>query len=335
MKAKHFASNKPKDELEWSGQDVMMRLDPYKSRYAIKKLNAIRIWPYGIMGILVRARVFLKRIMQHPLIENSMTFLVFFNTIVLALERYNLPKSEEEFYTELNTFFTLTFAVEMFANIVALGLSKWLSDRMNWMDGAIVWMSLIEMIFLSGSKALSAFRSVRMLRTFRVLRVARLLRGLKSMMNIITVIIRSIGSFMYLGILLFLFVFIYALLGMQLFGGEFGFLTQPRYTFDTFMQAFTLAFDLLSGENWNSSLFNGMNSTANHYLTAIYFITAILIGNQTLLSLFLAIVLDSFGSVDEESHDTSEKREQKLAKDKEELNQKQGDDLVYGIEEID
>jgi hypothetical protein len=214
IKAKNFATNKPKDSLEWSGQDIMMRLDPYKARYAIKKLNAIRIWPTGAVGILVRCRVALKTVMVHPIVENILTLLVFFNTIILALDRYNLPKEEDALYTELNSFFTIAFAVEMVAKIMAIGIVKWMSDRMNWMDGGIVIMSLVEMIFLGGSKALSAFRSVRMLRTFRVLRVARLLRGLKSMMNILTVIIRSIGSFMYLGILLFLFVFIYALLGM-------------------------------------------------------------------------------------------------------------------------
>jgi hypothetical protein len=335
IKAKNFATNKPKDNLEWSGQDIMMRLDPYKARYAISKLNAIRIWPYGVIGFIVRCRVLLKSVMMSTIVDNILTALVFFNTIILALDRYNLPKSEDILYTSLNSFFTIAFAVEMFAKIIAIGIAKYMSDKLNWMDGAISIMSLVEMIFLSGNGALSAFRSVRMLRTFRVLRVARLLRGLKSMMNILTVIVRSIGSFMYLGILLFLFIFIYALLGMQLFGGEFGFLTQPRYNFDTFQQAFTLSFDLLSGENWNNSLFNGMNSSANHYLTAIYFITAILIGNQTLLSLFLAIVLDSFSSVDEESHDTQEKRDAKLKKDKDDLKHKQGDDLVYGLEEID
>jgi glutamine synthetase len=65
-----------------------------------------------------------------------------------------------------------------------------------------------------------------------------------------------------------------------------------------------------------------MNSSTNHYLTAVYFVSAILLGNTTLLSLFLAIVLDSFSSEDEEGHDTKEKRLAKLQKAKEELKQK-------------
>ena len=69
--------------------------------------------------------------------------------------------------------------------ILAIGIVKFLRDRLNYMDGAIVILSLVELIFMSGKGALKALRSIRIIRAFRVLRVARLLRGLKSMMNII------------------------------------------------------------------------------------------------------------------------------------------------------
>jgi hypothetical protein len=65
--------------------------------------------------------------------------------------------------------------------IMAIGASKYLADKMNYMDGSIVLLSLVELIFMSGNGAMSAMRSVRIFRVFRVLRVARLLRGLKSM----------------------------------------------------------------------------------------------------------------------------------------------------------
>jgi hypothetical protein len=70
----------------------------------------------------------------------------------------------------------------MFARIIAIGSSKWLADKMNYMDGPIVMLSLVEMIFMSGNGALSALRAVRIFRVFRVLRMMRLLRGLKSML---------------------------------------------------------------------------------------------------------------------------------------------------------
>ena len=163
---------------------------------------------------------------------------------------------------------------------------------MNYMDGTIVMLSLVEMIFMSGSGALSALRAVRIFRVFRVLRMMRLLRGLKSMLQIINVIQRSISSFIYLAMLLLLFVFIYALLGMQIFGGGF---TDPevvdtiRYNYDSFLSAFITSFIMLTTENWNTIMFYAFSATTSQAVIAIYFVSCIYIGNWMLLKLLLAI----------------------------------------------
>ena len=180
----------------------------------------------------------------------------------------------------------------MFSRITAIGPSKWLADTMNYMDGTIVMLSLVEMIFMSSSGALSALRAVRIFRVFRVLRMMRLLRGLKSMLQIINVIQRSISSFIYLTMLLLLFVFIYALLGMQIFGGGF---TVPevvgtiRYNYDSFLNAFITSFIMLTTENWNTIMFYAFSGTTSQALIVVYFVSCIFIGNWMLLNLFLAL----------------------------------------------
>ena len=114
---------------------------------------------------------------------------------------------------------------------------------MNIIDGTVVFLSIMELSMGSGGGALSAFRSVRVFRTFRVLRVARILRSLKSMQNIISVISRSASSFAYIAMLLIIFLFIYALLGIQVFGGKFNFPEgKPRGNYDSFNIAFFTAF---------------------------------------------------------------------------------------------
>ena len=98
---------------------------------------------------------------------------------------------------------------------------------------------------------MSAFRTIRMLRTFRVFRVARLLRALKSMQTIMAVIARSYKSFIYITVLMFLFVIIFSLLGMSLFGGLFNFVDgKPRGNYDSFSIAFVTVFQVLTMENW-------------------------------------------------------------------------------------
>lgn len=191
------------------------------------------------------------------------------------------------------------------------------------MDGTVVILSLVELIFLSGSRALGALKAMRTLRVFRVLRVARILRSLKSMIQIINVLSRSIDSFIYLALLILLELFIYSLLGMQMFGGK---IRDPhvmgtvRYNFDSFNYSFIVAFDLLTVENWNNTYFNCFYGPSNEFVIAIYFISCIFIGNWMLLNLFLAILLDSFQDVEEEDMMTPEKKEAIKKKMLEDLN---------------
>jgi hypothetical protein len=97
--------------------------------------------------------------------------------------------------------------------------------------------------------------------------------------------------------LLLLFVFIYALLGMQIFGGAFtdaDVVGTIRYNYDSFLNAFITSFIMLTTENWNSIMFYAFSGTTSQALIAVYFISCIFIGNWMLLNLFLAILLDSF-----------------------------------------
>lgn len=167
---------------------MMSKFDPYKVRLAIGMLDPIRVWPYAAHGFIKKSRISLRQFMNGPLVEHGMTLCVLGNTVVLSLDYYGASEAIEAACGTANTFFTLIFAAEMFSRITAIGPAKWLSDRMNFMDGTIVLLSLVEMIFMSGGGALSALRAVRIFRVFRVLRVARLLRGLKSMLQIINVI---------------------------------------------------------------------------------------------------------------------------------------------------
>lgn len=142
----------------------------------------------------------------------------------------------------------------------------------------------------------------------------------------------SMESIFYLAILLFLHVYIYALLGLQFFGGEMPFLGgSNRYSFDTFSSSFIVAFDLLTVENWNNSLFNVMGTNYNPFLISLYFVSCIFIGNYMLLNLFLAILLDGFTEVEEEEHETVVKRAARDMKRIEDLKIKEGEEFVLGL----
>jgi hypothetical protein len=166
-----------------------------------------------------------------------------------------------------NEYFTWIFIFEMGSKLLGLGVNKYCADKMNYLDGGVVILSIVEMgaeAALSGSGGeinMSAFKTIRMLRTFRVFRIARLLRALQSMQTIIQVMIKSYKSFIYITILMFLFIIIFSLLGMQIFGGIMEFDDGlPRGNFDRFSIAFVTIFQVLTMENWQSVLFDSMRS---------------------------------------------------------------------------
>ena len=123
------------------------------------------------------------------------------------------------------------------------------------------------------------------------------------MKKIIDVIGKTIGFFAYIGLLLMILLFIYALFGMQLYGGRFDFPDgKPRQNFDSFNNAFMTMYQVLTMENWQSVLFACCR--AQHAaIAALYLISWITIGNYILLNLFLAIMLDAFASENEEGGD--------------------------------
>ena len=81
--------------------------------------------------------------------------------------------------------FTYLFIYEMGTKLLALGVQKYVADKMNWLDGGVVLLSIFEIIYQKMQEgkgvSLSAFKTMRLFRTFRVFRIARLLRALESM----------------------------------------------------------------------------------------------------------------------------------------------------------
>ena len=163
----------------------------------------------------------MRSFVEHPLFEYFIILAVASNTILLALDGLFTEDWQVNLFFQMNLAFTIIFTVEMCFKIIALGLLEYIRDYMNVLDGVIVIISLSEIFFIgSGVRAVSAFRSVRIFRSFRVLRVTKLLKSLAFMKVIIGVISRSMQSFVYIALLLSLFIFIYGLLGNQIYDGN-------------------------------------------------------------------------------------------------------------------
>ncbi|KAL4505974.1 hypothetical protein ABPG72_013735 [Tetrahymena utriculariae] len=301
----------------FSGIDVLRgyRGGALRLNNILRPLNSdrqeIKMWIPGILGILIVIHKHINHFVKSSFFNNLATLAVFANTVVLALEGSFTDDYSNQILDQLNNFFTFVFIGEMAFKVIGLTPAGYVRDRMNIFDGFIVCLSILELVIFSGSgsKAFSAFRSVRIFRTFRVLRVTRLLRGLEFMGVIIKVISRTLDSFIYIAFLLFLFIFIFTLLGMQIYGGKLQAIDpRVRQNFDTFQNGFITVFQLMTIENWNDILYKTFNSSVNKFLTSIYFIIWIFIGNWIFLNLFLAILLDGF--TDQSQEDSFEQEDE-------------------------
>ncbi|VVC34211.1 Hypothetical protein CINCED_3A011574 [Cinara cedri] len=238
--------------------------------------------------------------------------LVFLNTGVLATEHYQQPKWLDNFQEITNVFFITLFTLEMLLKMYSLGIQGYFVSLFNRFDCFVVIGSITETILTRSELMLPL--GVSVLRCVRLLRVFKVTKYWRSLSNLVASLLNSIQSIASLLLLLFLFIVIFALLGMQVFGGKFNFEAsdyKPRSNFDTFWQSLLTVFQILTGEDWNAVMYNGIKAyngvSSPGILACIYFIILFICGNYILLNVFLAIAVDNLA--DAESLTAIEKEE--------------------------
>uniref|UniRef100_UPI0037E9A94A voltage-dependent L-type calcium channel subunit alpha-1D n=1 Tax=Semicossyphus pulcher TaxID=241346 RepID=UPI0037E9A94A len=242
--------------------------------------------------------------------------LVFLNTLTIASEHYNQPDWLTEVQDVANKVLLAMFTLEMLVKMYSLGLQAYFVSLFNRFDcfvvcGGIIETILVELAIMS-PLGISVFRCVRLLRIFKVT------RHWASLSNLVASLLNSMKSIASLLLLLFLFIIIFSLLGMQLFGGKFNFdeTVTKRSTFDNFPQALLTVFQILTGEDWNTVMYDGIMAyggpASSGMVVCIYFIILFICGNYILLNVFLAIAVDNLA--DAESLNTAQKEEEEAKK---------------------
>uniref|UniRef100_A0A7S0CQF9 Voltage-gated ion channel superfamily n=1 Tax=Micromonas pusilla TaxID=38833 RepID=A0A7S0CQF9_MICPS len=233
-----------------------------------------------------------KSIIDQPLFGPFFTSLIVVNTLILSMEYAGMPADYAKALEICNLVLTIAFILELALKLGGLGFNEYAADRFNLFDAAVVLISIIELA-AAGSGSLSA------LRAFRILRVLKLIRSWTSLQNFLYTVyltVLDLGNFSFI---VFLAIFIFALLGMQLFGGKMCGLDDgevPRHNFDTLLWALVTVFQVLTGEDWNAVMYDAMRTVGSW--ACLYFIAIVVIGNYVVLNLFLAILLDNFSGLD-------------------------------------
>ncbi|XP_026864503.2 voltage-dependent L-type calcium channel subunit alpha-1C isoform X13 [Electrophorus electricus] len=247
-------------------------------------------------------------------------FLVFLNTLTIASEHHQQPDWLTNVQDIANKVLLALFTGEMLLKMYSLGLQAYFVSLFNRFDGFVVCGGILETILVE-TKIMSPL-GISVLRCVRLLRIFKITRYWNSLSNLVASLLNSVRSIASLLLLLFLFIIIFSLLGMQLFGGKFNFDETRRSTFDNFPQSLLTVFQILTGEDWNSVMYDGIMAYGGPsfpgMLVCIYFIILFICGNYILLNVFLAIAVDNLADAESltsaQKEEEEEKERRKLAR---------------------
>ena len=256
------------------------------------------------------------------LFDRTVMVVIILNTIALAIEHHGQPDEMTTVLEVFNYIFTIFFALEAVIKIIGLG-TGYVEDKFNIFDFIVSLLSVVGLFGVVGN--------VSVFRTFRALRVLRLAKQVPLLQRWIGILLNSMKGAAVLTSLLMLVVFIVALLGMQLFGGNFCHLDEdfdanaagltdaergkgrgcggvPRSNYDDLPSALMTTFQILTGEDWNKIMYNGMRAAGDW--VSVYYVLYYMLGNYMMLNLFIAVLLNSRDPGDPDEEEDEEDSEQ-------------------------
>jgi len=189
--------------------------------------------------------------------------------------------------------------------------AAYFGDGWNYFDIFVVSVSFIPETILQGA-------DVSVLRTFRVFRIFRLLKKVEELSLITGVLLRSIRSLGYSGILFFIFLYVYAVVGVSIF-------QHPDYSnsvnaglnpsnpdpYGTLGEAMFSLFRIMTGEDWTDLRYNLLSLNPSDewsFLVTTYHVSWMIVSAFLLLNLVVGAVISNFEKTIAESKEAAAKR---------------------------
>ncbi|XP_026207393.1 voltage-dependent T-type calcium channel subunit alpha-1G isoform X2 [Anabas testudineus] len=243
-----------------------------------------------------------RKIVDSKYFGRGIMIAILINTLSMGIEYHEQPDELTNALEISNIVFTSLFSLEMLLKILVYGPFGYIKNPYNIFDGIIVVISVWEIVGQQGG-------GLSVLRTFRLMRVLKLVRFMPALQRQLVVLMKTMDNVATFCMLLMLFIFIFSILGMHLFGCKFGSESNgdtlpDRKNFDSLLWAIVTVFQILTQEDWNKVLYNGMASTSP--VAALYFIALMTFGNYVLFNLLVAILVEGFQAEGDASKSGSE-----------------------------
>ncbi|NXY43193.1 CAC1G protein, partial [Ceuthmochares aereus] len=257
--------------------------DPQRGRARARKVSRVLAFWHVVCETF-------RKIVDSKYFGRGIMVAILINTLSMGIEYHEQPEELTNALEISNIVFTSLFALEMLLKVLVYGPFGYIKNPYNIFDGIIVVISVWEIVGQQGG-------GLSVLRTFRLMRVLKLVRFMPALQRQLVVLMKTMDNVATFCMLLMLFIFIFSILGMHLFGCKFaserdGDTLPDRKNFDSLLWAIVTVFQILTQEDWNKVLYNGMASTSSW--AALYFIALMTFGNYVLFNLLVAILVEGF-----------------------------------------
>lgn len=244
-----------------------------------------------------------KRITESGAFQTFIVLVILSAGVIVGLETYpELMATHGGLLHLLDHIVLYIFVAEIIFKILAKGSKPWeyFYDGWNVFDFIIVGVCFLP---IGGAY-------IAVLRLARILRVFRLVSAMPKLQLLVGALLKSIPSMSYVGILLFLLFYIYAVIGTFMFGQNdpihFGSL---QATMMTLFKTITLEgwIDFMNIQYYGSNLYgyeafpDTLRTPSAHPIAApIYFISFILLGTMIMLNLFIGVIINGMEETNKE-----------------------------------
>ena len=223
----------------------------------------------------------LNQFVDHRLFQSSIMCLIILNAAILGFQ--TSPAVMEAIGSEINLLdevMLIIFVIELVLRIGAKGL-KFFRDPWGLFDFLVVAITLVP-----SNEALSVLRALRVLRVFRtVSTVPRLRRIVAALLHAIP----GVGAIIALLLLVF---YVFSVITTTIFGQDF-----PEWFGNIGASMFTL-FQIMTLESWAMGIVRPVMEV--YPWSWVLFVTFLMLASFTVLNLFIAVIIDSMQSLNEE-----------------------------------
>lgn len=165
-------------------------------------------------------RLFVHNVVTSKYFDLAIAGVIGLNVVTMAIEYYRMPPALQYALKIFNYFFTAVFILEALMKLVALGFKIYLKDKWNQLDVIIVILSIVGIVLEELETNIipinpTIMRVMRVLRIARVLKLLKMAKGIRALLDTVMQALPQVGN---LGLLFFLLFFIFAALGVELFG---------------------------------------------------------------------------------------------------------------------